>query len=68
MTKVKQKKCGVVKSQTQIFYEESAKIGRTNELFLQLVKEGMTKEELQRNITRRPALWGRFSNWLPLLP
>ena len=56
-------------SQTlQMFYDEQRKIGETNLMFLFLVEEGMTREELERLITKRPALWGRFSNWLERLP
>ena len=43
-------------------------IFETNELFLEFVKEGMTRSELQKNIDRRPQLWSRFSNWLDVLP
>jgi hypothetical protein len=49
-----------------------AQVARRNaevtQTFLELVDDGMTKEELARNIERRPALWGRFYNWLELLP
>ena len=57
-----------MKSQLQIFYEEQRKIGATNLTFMELVAEGMTREELTRNIERRPVLWSRFANWLPKLP
>ena len=39
-----------------------------NDLFLMLVKDGLTREELQENITRRPLLWEPFSHWLDRLP
>ena len=39
-----------------------------NELFLAFVRDGMTREELQKNIDRRPQLWGRFAIWLDKLP
>lgn len=57
-----------MKSQLQILYEEQRKIADANLTFLELVDEGMTRQELQRNIERRPELWGRFSNWLDKLP
>lgn len=57
-----------MKSQLQTFYEEQRKIGAANETFLELVKDGMTREELARNIERRPALWTRFEGWLNRLP
>ena len=39
-----------------------------NDLFLILVQDGLTREELQENITRRPHLWEPFSHWLGRLP
>jgi hypothetical protein len=55
-------------SQEQLFYKAHRQIADANETFLELVKDGMTREELQRNIERRPALWSRYSHWLPNLP
>ena len=55
-------------TQLQMFYAEQRKIAEANETFLFLVKEGLTREELARNIERRPALWQRFENWLDMLP
>lgn len=57
-----------MKSQLQIFYEEQRKIGETSKTFLALVEDGMTREELARNIERRPSLWGRFAGFLDQLP
>lgn len=57
-----------MKSQMQIFYEEQRKIGDANETFMELVKDGLTRQELARNIERRPVLWSRFSAWLETLP
>lgn len=57
-----------MKSQIQIFYEEQRKIGAGNETFMELVRDGLTREELERNIARRPALWSRFVGWLDQLP
>lgn len=57
-----------MKSQLQMFYEQQRKIGATNQVFIELVAEGLTREELARNIERRPALWGRFEGWLTKLP
>lgn len=56
-----------MKSQLQLFYEAQRRIADGNEQFLDLVREGLTKAELQRNIERRPELWERFSNWLEVL-
>lgn len=55
-------------TQLQMFYDASRKIGEANELFCEFVKEGMTREQLQRLIDRRPALWGRWANFLETLP
>ena len=55
-------------NQRQLFYAEHRKIADANEVFLDLVADGMTREDLQANIKRRPALWGRFANWLDHLP
>ena len=55
-------------TQMQMYYAASRQVAETNNAFLELVKEGLTREELARNIERRPALWQRFENWLPVLP
>ena len=56
------------RTQLQMCYAAHRRIAETNNTFLELVKEGMTREELARNIERRPALWQRFVNWLSVLP
>lgn len=56
------------RTQLQMFYAANRQVAETNNAFLELVKEGMTREELARNIERRPALWQRFENWLDKLP
>lgn len=55
-------------SQQQMFYQASRANAELNIQFLQFVREGLTREELQRNIDRRPALWGRWRSWLSSLP
>jgi hypothetical protein len=55
-------------NQLQMFYQEQRKIAEGNDAFLFLVKEGMTRAELLRNITRRPSTWARFSAWVEVLP
>jgi hypothetical protein len=54
--------------QVQMFYDAVSRAGEVNVTFLDLVKDGMTREELAKNIARRPSLWQRFEHWLPLLP
>lgn len=57
-----------MQNQEQLFYQAHRNISDANETFLELVKEGVTREELQCNIDRRPSLWLRYANWLPTLP
>ena len=56
------------RTQLQRFYAAHRQVAETNNTFLELVKEGLTREELEINIERRPALWQRFENWLDKLP
>ena len=56
-----------MKTQYQIYEQERRKIAEINITFLDMVKDGLTKKELQALIERRPALWARFSNWLDKL-
>jgi|TARA_R110000851_G_scaffold282582_2_gene436101 hypothetical protein len=57
-----------VMNQNQMFYQASRDNAELDTTFLELVEGGMTREELQANIDRRPALWGRWSSWLDKLP
>ncbi len=57
-----------MKTQVQIFYQESNKLGEVNETFNEIVKQGLTRDELAKLIKKRPAIWSRFSNWLNVLP
>ena len=57
-----------VVDQVQMYYNAERKSAESNQAFLFLVKDGMTRQELETNINRRPALWERFSNWLSVLP
>jgi hypothetical protein len=54
--------------QLAIFYNQQRNIAGANEVFMELVREGMTREELARNIERRPSLWKRFEGFLNVLP
>ena len=56
------------KTQYQMFYEEQRKIADADHSFMELVRDGLTRAELQAAINRRPALWERYENWLPVLP
>lgn len=57
-----------MKSAKQYWHEAERRAAEANLLFLQFVKDGMTREQLARLISRRPSLWGRFSVWLDKLP
>lgn len=54
-------------TQLQHYYKSQRKIADINNTFMDMVKNGLSKKELQMNINRRPELWGRFSNWLDKL-
>lgn len=58
----------VMPSQEQMYYAAERSSAEVNLQFLEFVKDGLTREELQTNIDRRPSLWGRFSTWLEKLP
>jgi len=55
-------------TQEQMFYAADKRNAELNLQFLEFVKEGLTRQELQKCIDRRPGLWGRWSNWLNVLP
>jgi hypothetical protein len=55
-------------TQHNMYYAAERSAAEVSLQFLEFVKDGMTREELERNIERRPALWGRFSAWLDKLP
>lgn len=55
-------------TQLQMFEQARKQIAEANEQFMFFVNDGMTREELARNIERRPGLWGRWSHWLDRLP
>lgn len=48
-----------------LFTHEGAEKDR---LFLQLVSDGLTREQLEKLIEKRPALWSRYKSWLHKLP
>ena len=55
-------------NQIQMYYAAVRRGGELNELFLELVRDGMTRDELQKLIDKRPERYGRFSGWLERLP
>jgi hypothetical protein len=48
--------------------EYARKDAEKDALFLQLVSDGMTRADLEKLIAKRPALWGRYAEWLGKLP
>ncbi len=57
-----------IKSQDQMFYESHRKLADVNNEFMWLIQNGITREDLEANIKRRPSLWDRFSGFLDKLP
>ena len=61
------------KTMTQAQHYEMArrKLADANNTFMEMVnsKENpLTRSQLEKLIEHRPALWGKFSNWLDRLP
>jgi len=57
-----------VPTQEQMFYQAECRSAALNLLFLEFVEDGLTKEELEACIKRRPAVWGRWAGFLDKLP
>jgi hypothetical protein len=58
-------------SQAQMFYAASRAAGERDSTFMELVNHPtnpLTREDLARNIARRPALWSRYAGFLNKLP
>ena len=56
-------------TQTQLFYQESAKLGSLNALMSEMVANGdITNAELAALIEKRPAVYGRFAGFVGTLP
>lgn len=56
------------KTQLEMFWEAHRRIAESNALFMDMVREGLKKDELRRLIKLRPNLWGRFAHWIEVLP
>lgn len=52
------------KSAKQYFWESHRRVADANHTFMELVRGGMTREELQALIKARPGLWKRFEHWV----
>lgn len=55
-------------TQKQHFHDSHKKVADADKLFLFFVSDGLTAEQLQKNIDRRPSIWGKYSSWLKVLP
>ncbi|MBU3743788.1 MAG: hypothetical protein FGM61_04470 [Sediminibacterium sp.] len=55
-------------TQQQIQQQQQQKISNMNRLFVEMVQDGMTRNDLENCIKLRPQLWGRFSHWMSILP
>jgi len=58
----------ILPPQQAMYYQAERDAATVNQDFLWLVSNGMTREDLQTNIDRRPSLWARFAGWLDKLP
>lgn len=55
-------------AQIDLFYRAHRQIADGNETFMELVRDGMTREDLRDCIERRPSHWKRFEGFLKTLP
>ena len=55
-------------TQEQMFWKAHRKIADQNVAFMDMVRDGMTRRELQRLIERRPEVYKRFEGFLDTLP
>lgn len=54
--------------QNEIFREEFQKDSSADFLFMNLIRAGLTRRELQTRISKSPKKWGKYSVWLDRLP
>lgn len=54
--------------QERMFYKADRQIAEANLFFFELVKDGLTKDELKDLIKHYPSRWSRFKGWLTKLP
>lgn len=56
-----------MKTQEQMFYEESRKIGEMDELFMEMINDPvapMTNSELKALIAKRPERYSRYAGFV----
>jgi hypothetical protein len=54
-------------TQLQHFYKAHRDIADCDATFMELIRGGLTRDELARLIAKRPALWSRYSAYLKTL-
>lgn len=57
-----------IEAQKAMFYKSSRYTSELTELIGEMVDSGLTKEELAKNIERRPELWGKWEYLMDSLP
>ena len=55
-------------SQQAMYYAAVRQLGERDEAFMDILHDGLTRQELAANIERRPSLWGRYAGFLRFLP
>lgn len=55
-------------TQEQLYTRSRDQAAGMDKLFLDMVRQGMTRQELERNIKRRPAVWSRYAGFINKLP
>ena len=55
-------------SQKDMFYRAGRQRSEADQTFLHRVKTGLTAPELETLIAKRPSVWGKYRDWVRLLP
>jgi hypothetical protein len=55
-------------TQVQMYYKSVHRQADADLLFFEMVRDGMTREDLKSCIDRRPRIWYRYHKWLDILP
>lgn len=56
-----------MKTQLQLYWEAERRLAARNQAFMDAVNEGMTSDELEKIIKRRPEVWGIYADWVKIL-
>jgi hypothetical protein len=51
-------------TQYQLYQRARDQAAEMDRLFLDMVRQGMTRRELETNIKRRPAVWSRYAGFI----